>query len=239
MTMEEPLTHFYKKYGFDLEIIKSYIIGKKYIAIMLTNGNTGVCATLGTTVNDSLLKGAPPDTSDLSHRIILNAWFNALCNYDRSYSDIVDIFDRISFKRYKDVVMVGYFETLHEKLRRDGIPLRVFDIHKESSILSDINILEESLSAADALILTGTTVFNNTFMPVISSTPDDCDIFLLGPSNILNNDMFSYRNIKVVFGSVFTPNDKELMTRIGSGCGTKGFLDRLQKVYIASEKIAV
>lgn len=235
--MKEPIEYFFEKKGFDLAMIKSYIIGKKYIAIMLTNGNTGVCSTLGTTVNDSLLKGAPPDTSDLSHRIILNAWFNALCNYDRSYSDFVDIFDRISFKRYRSVVMVGYFETLHKKFTRDGIPLRVFDIHKESSILSDLNVLEESLSAADALILTGTTIFNGTFIPVTSSTPDSCDIFLLGPSNILSEDMFNYKNIKVVFGSVFNPYDQELMTRIGSGCGTKGFLDRLQKVYITSENI--
>ena len=239
MMMEEPLKYFYSKLGFDLKMIKSYILGKKYIAVMLTNGKIGVCSTLGTSVNDSLLKGAQPDTSDLSHRIILNAWFNALCNYDRSYSDIVDIFDRINFNRYKNVVMVGYFETLHKKFTRDGIPLRVFDIQKESSILSDIKTLEKSLSTADALILTGTTVFNNTFMPVTSSTPDGCDIFLLGPSNILNEEMFSYRNIKVVFGSVFNPFDQELMTRIGSGCGTKGFLDLLQKVYIASEKIVL
>lgn len=234
--MEEPLTYFYRKFGFDLSRIKSSVIGEKYTAIMLNNGNTGVCATLGTRVDDSLLRGAQPDMSEPSHRIILNAWFNALCNYDRTYDDIVDIFDRIDFSSYGEVVMVGYFESLYEKFRRDGIPLKVFDIHKESDIISDIKGMEGILSKAGAVILTGTTIFNNTFSSVISSTPDGCDIFLLGPSNILSDEMFGYRNIKVVFGSVFTRDDHELLRRIGSGSGTRGFLERLQKVYIKSDK---
>ncbi|MCA1756759.1 MAG: hypothetical protein LC649_04825 [Bacteroidales bacterium] len=234
--MEEPLTYFLKNFGFDLSKIKSSVIGEKYVAIMLNNGNTGVCATLGTRVDDSLLRGSLPDISEPSHRIIMNAWFNALCNYDRTYDDIVDIFERIDFSRYKEVVMVGYFESLYEKIRRDGIPLRVFDIHRESGILSDIKEMDSILSEAGAVILTGTTVFNKTFSSVISSTPDGCDIFLLGPSNILSDEMFGYRNIKVVFGSVFARNDHELLRRIGSGSGTRGFLDRLQKVYIRSDK---
>lgn len=233
--MEEPLTFFHRKFGFDLSLIESYVIGEKYVAVMLNNGNTGVCATLGTRVDDSLLRGALPDMTDPSHRIIINAWFNAICNYDRTYDDIIDIFDRIDFTRYKEVVMVGYFESLYEKFSRDGIPLKVFDIHKESSIISDIGGMKKILSEADAVILTGTTIFNNTFSSIITSTPDECDIFLLGPSNILSDEMFGYRNIKVVFGSVFAQNDHELLRRIESGCGTRGFLDRLQKVYIRSD----
>lgn len=235
--MKEPIRHFLEKEGFDLSRIKEWVIGEKYVGIMLEDGNIGVCATLNNIVEDSLLRGDLPDPSDPSHRIILNAWFNALCNYRRSYSQNIDIFDRINFREYRNIVMVGYFESLYEKFRAAGIPLKVFDISKESPLLSDMGELFSSLAGADNVILTGTTIFNETFMEIVGAAGQKCSLFLLGPSNTLSRDMFAYPNIRIVFGSVFKPYDMELFNKIGNGAGTKGFIEHLQKVYINSENI--
>ncbi|MCD4768800.1 MAG: DUF364 domain-containing protein [Bacteroidales bacterium] len=233
--MDEPIRYFLNREGFNRNEIKDYVIGEKYVGIMHQNGQIGVCATLGTDVSDDLLTGNMPDTTNPSHRIILNAWFNAVCNYSQRYDDIIDIFDSIDFTKQGKIVMVGYFESLHEKFRRCSIDLEVFDIQKESSILTGLNRFEKSLYEADTIILTGTTIFNNTFMDVIGKSSEGANIFLLGPSNILSEEMFKYRNIKVVFGSMFEPGDRQLFDKIKAGKGTRGFIDNLKKVYITKD----
>ncbi len=230
--MKEPIEYFTLENGFDRNHIAEWVIGEKYTGIMNTDGYVGVCATLGTAMDDGLFWHGEADTRNPCHRIILNAYFNSIFNYHRKYNDIKDIFDRIDFSKHKKIVMVGYFETLYKKFSSAGIPLEVFDIHKESEVISDINKMKSRLSEAETIILTGTTIFNNTFRDICSCTPDDSNIFLLGPSNILSDEMFKYRNVKVVFGSVFEKNDFKVLEKISDGCGTKGFLPYLQKVYI-------
>ena len=233
--MEEPIEYFLRNKGFERDRIKDYIIGEKYVGIMHRNGQIGVCATLGTEVTDDLLSGQHPDTNNPSHRIILNAWFNAICNYQQNYDDTIDIFDSIDFKKAGKIVMVGYFESLYQKFHRDSIELDVFDIQKDSSILTRLDKFKESVGSADTIILSGTTIFNNTFLDVIGKSSGTANIFLLGPSNILSEEMFRYRNIKIVFGSIFELNDYQLFDKIKAGKGTRGFLDNLRKVYINSD----
>lgn len=233
--MEEPVRHFYSLAGFDRSRIKEWAIGEKYLALMNTAGNIGVCATLGTVMDDGLFSRGEPDISNPCHRIILNAYFNSVFNYENVYDERRDIFDSIDFSEHRRIVMIGYFESLHRKFSEKNIPLEVFDIQKESHILSDISSMERSLEGAGSIILTGTTIFNNTFNDIISITPAGCNIFLLGPSNILSAEMFRYPGIKVVFGSVFDRNDSRVLEKVAEGSGTRGFLPYLHKVYIIND----
>lgn len=234
--MKEPIEYFLAKDGFCREQIAEWVIGEKYVGIMNTEGYVGVCATLGTQMNDDLFKHGEPDISNPVHRIILNAWFNSLNNYSESYDDIRDIFDSVNFRSKNKIVMVGYFESLYEKFVRENIDLEVFDIQKKSTVLSEIEGFDRAAYECDTMILTGTSIFNNTFNEVIAKTGDTCNIYLLGPSNILSRDMFRYRNIKIVFGSVFQRNDRRVFDRIKEGRGTQGFLEYLDKVYISRDK---
>jgi uncharacterized protein (DUF4213/DUF364 family) len=231
--MKEPIEYFYERDGFDRSRITEWVIGEKYVGIINSDGFVGVCAILGTKMDDGLFLNDEPDINNPAHRIILNAWFNSLNNYTESYDDIRDIFDSINFRSKGKIVMVGYFESLYEKFTKEKIDLEVFDIQKESTVLSDIKGFDRAAYNCDTMILTGTTIFNNTFREVISSTGDSCDIYLLGPSNILSREMFRYKNIKIVFGSVFKRYDRRVFDRISEGRGTKGFLEYLDKVYIS------
>lgn len=233
--MEEPLKHFYSLAGFDRDKIREWVIGDKYIAIMNTGGDIGVCARLGTEMGDGLFRYGGPDLDDPGHRIILNAYFNSIFNYENVYEERRDIFDRIDFREHRRIIMIGYFESLYRKFSEKNIALEVFDIQKESHILSDISAMERSLSDAGSIILTGTTIFNNTFSDIISIIPAGCNIFLLGPSNILSAEMFRYPGIKVVFGSVFEKNDSRVLEKVAEGSGTPGFLPYLHKVYIIND----
>lgn len=233
--MKEPIEYFFKKKGFDRKHISKWVIGEKYVGLMNSDGHIGVCATLGTEMNDGLFLSDEPDISDPVHRIILNAWFNSIYNYMQSYDHVTDIFDGIDFRTRGKIVMVGFFESLYEKFVRESIDLEVFDIQKESPVLTDIKGFDKAVSHCDTLILTGTTIFNRSFTDVLSKTNESCSVFLLGPSNILSPEMFEYRNIKVVFGSVFKKNDTRVFNKIKEGRGTRGFLEYLDKVYISNE----
>ncbi|MDX9929318.1 MAG: DUF364 domain-containing protein [Bacteroidales bacterium] len=231
--LPEPIALFYSIAGFDPSLIERCETGEKYAGIMLRNGNIGVCAILGQHVDNMILTTGRPDLSDPGHRIILNAWFNALYNYDMPVVGQGDIFERERFSAYRKIVMIGSFVSLTDKFRKYDIPLHIFDMMSDEDFLVPMNLQPEFLSDADCVILTGTTISNNSFMEVISHTPSTCDIFLLGPSNVLHRTMFRYRNIKVVFGSRFKKYDHKVLDLIRDGHGTRSFLEPVNKVYIS------
>ena len=120
--------------------------------------------------------------------------------------------------------MVGYFASIVKKFAQEGMPLAVFDLKNHVSSLSPEVEKERHLAEADAVILTSTSVFNNTFTGIINSTPDNCDIFMLGPSSIMSPDLLQYRNIKVISGAVFEESDHRVLQIIDNDGGTRDFL---------------
>ena len=231
--MEEPICHFYKKSGFDRSLIKKYVIGEKFVCIMLTDGRIGICSTLESKVKpDMFERGKAPDTASEGDRIILNAYYNALYNYSIKYEGHSDIIDAVDFTRFSDIVMIGYFETLYGKFRKINPALHVFDRLVENSDTEPIARMNEALARTEAVVVTGTTLFNGSLLEILDVTSDRCSVFLLGPSNILHTDMFRYRNVKMVFGSVFDRFDKEIVDHVERGLSAREFLKINNKVYI-------
>lgn len=245
--MQEPINHFLEKYGVNHQEIKNIVCGEKYVAVLLKNGHIGVCATLGNDVNLAIQDFRFPDPENIRHRIVLNAYFNAKFNYENNYDHTIDIFDKINFKIYQEIVMIGFFKSLVEKFEREktlpaGLPakngreanLTIFDKTAEDEKLTDMEEQLKKISEADAVILSSTTVFNQTFLELVNATKKECDIYTLGPSTILNREMFKYNNIKLLFGSVFEPNDVNTLKIIQNGGGTKQFLPFMNKVFLKS-----
>jgi uncharacterized protein (DUF4213/DUF364 family) len=233
--MDEPIRYFYKKAGFNPALIKRYVIGEKFFGLMLNNGRVGLCSNLGLSVDESLLRNhTEPDLSLQEHRIVINAWLNATYNYENVYEEYFDIFDRLDFSDYRSIVMIGFFESLYEKFSNAGINLKVFDRVIENPVIEPLSDMASALMKADAVIITGTTIFNETFIRITESTGDQSNIFLLGPSNILHRDMFKYRNVKMVFGSVFENKDNGILDHILEGYSARDFLTSKNKVYIKS-----
>lgn len=229
--MTEPLSMLYETYGFDQNLIKDIICGSKYFALMLTNGNIGVCSTLNKPykLNNDVIK--QPDLKITEHRILLNAYYNAQLNYLNSYKKDNDIFAEIKFRKYSNIVMTGYFGPLIKKFRKKNIQLHIFDKQIEHSSIVSMEQQMEYLSKADVLILSATTIFNNTFCEQIKNTSKNCDIFLLGPSAIMCRELLGYRNINTIFGTIFEKNDSRVLKQIKLGGGTKTFSPFARKVY--------
>lgn len=233
--MKEPLTYFFDKYGVDIQFIRDIICGDKYVAVILKNGQIGVCATLNNYVNIDKSDLRYVDLSKISHRIVLNAYFNASFNYQNTYDTKIDIFDKIDFKKYNKIVMIGFFKSLVDKFEKEHIDLTIFDKMERDEKLTDMSKQLSEVSKADALIISSTTVFNNTFLDLINTTKNGCDIYTLGPSTILNKEIFQYKNTKILFGSVFETNDVNTPKIIQQGGGTKQFMPFMSKVFLSYE----
>jgi uncharacterized protein (DUF4213/DUF364 family) len=230
---EEPLKYFYQKYGFDISRIKRIAAGEKYLGLMIDDGRIGVCATLRKRVNVGSMKDKGfPDLDNHDHRLIYTAYLNALLNYESDYNDEKDIFDFINFGSYKKVVMIGDFRPLVKKFRQSGLNVSVFDLYSDSEVVIPIEHREKYLGEADGVILTATSIFNDTFVEILKSVNEKCDVFLLGPTAILDKKMKEYRNVKVVFGTVFKKNDHLILDIIADNEGTRHFQKFGKKVYI-------
>jgi uncharacterized protein (DUF4213/DUF364 family) len=226
------LSFLFLKYPYTPEKLKKMVCGEKNVAIMLDNGSIGVCSTLCNTVECAFKILENPDFTNYHHRIIINAWVNAFANNSVTPSGTNDIFDAIDFTRFEHVVMVGYFGSLSKKLMDIGINLSVFDLNEEDKPVEPLKNLASGIQKADAVILTATSISNNTFNELVGIVSTNSKVFILGPSTPLSTFMFSNPVISGLFGARFEPFDHEVLQAIEQGGGTRSFLGRMQKIYI-------
>ena len=201
------------------------VIGQKYSGVMLTNGQIGVCANLGNPVSSEKNDYEKIDLKNVSHRIILTSYFNALLNYSEFTKESKDIGEDVNFSKYERLVMIGYFKSLVNYFKEAEIPLSIFDLRKvDESVLS---MAEQNffLAKADAVILSATSIFNQTFCGIIDSVKPNCEIFLLGPSSNMSKEMLSYQNVNKIFGATFSNSDHRILEIIRKNGGTKDFLE--------------
>ena len=227
--MLDPITHYYEKFNFNPLLIKEFINGKRYVAVLFENGNIGVCATLG-----HLVEAQIPEEIDLkntAHRIFLNAYFNALLNYGNEYLEEKDIFQAIDFRQFNNVVMIGHFRPVVKRFQEANIPLYIFDKNEDAAILKEMKYQMEYIQKADAIILTATSIYNQSFIELIQNSSKQSSIFILGPSAIMHPDMKNYPNVKKIFGSVYAPFDKLVLKAIKANLGTRSFSPFSKKVY--------
>ncbi|MDA3907437.1 MAG: DUF364 domain-containing protein [Bacteroidales bacterium] len=228
--MLDPITHFYQQYDYSAENVKDFICGEKYVAVLFKNGNIGVCATLGQTVKADI-----PEKIDLKnpeHPIFLNAYFNALLNYNQEYTEEKDIFEVIDFKFFSNIVMVGNFKPVVRRFQEADIPLFIFDKKEDEVILKEMKDQLQYIRKADAIILTATSIYNRSFIQLIENAAENVSVFILGPSAIMHPDMKNYRNVKMIFGSIFEPFDERVLDVIKANQGTRYFSPFSRKVFI-------
>lgn len=213
--------------------IKKSVPGAMYHATLLHNGQLGVCATLGFPVSAPPLS-SEPDLSDPSQRIPLISYYNALFNPEAKEHDQLDIFSHLDFSHAGSIVMIGFFRPLVKKFDATGIPVKVYDINQEDPRLTDYETLSLYLKKADSVIITSTTLVNNTFPGIIRQLKRDACAYLLGPSTLLHPVMFGYPNIKALYGMKFQADDERVIQVISANGGTPEFSGFATKVCMKS-----
>jgi len=228
--MLDPITHYYRKYAFDSSLVKDFVCGARYVAVLFQNGNIGLCATLGETVQAEIPKEI--DLKNTEHRIFLNAYYNALLNYNQEYTEEKDVFEAVDFTQFSNIVMVGNFRPVVKRFQEANIPLFIFDKREDEEILQEMKDQMQYIRNADAIILTATSMFNQSFMELIENSAEHAPIYILGPSAIMHADMKKYKNVEMIFGSVYEPNDQRVLDVIRANLGTRYFSPFSRKVFI-------
>ena len=228
--MQDPVSVLYQNFPYDAGKILATACGEAYVAIMLSNGQIGVCSTLANPVDTDPLLLVRPDLKRVDHRMLVTAYANAHVNYIQAGLGSGDIFDQIDFSTKKNTVMVGYFPPLVEKFRQDGLPLNAFDQHKNYPDLTPIEQLDEKLNLADCVIITASALVNSTLSEVFQKVRPDSETYLLGPSTPLFPLIRDQYKISRLFGMIFKPYDFEVLEIISQGMGTRSFSKKGKKV---------
>ncbi|PKP18240.1 MAG: hypothetical protein CVU05_13905, partial [Bacteroidetes bacterium HGW-Bacteroidetes-21] len=234
--MKDSLKHLWQQHNNDIKHIHNICSGEKYTAVTMENGNTGVCANLNIIV-PPVWEIASPDFNAIPDRILVNAFLNAVNSYNFKEDGLGDLAEVVDFSGYKKIVMIGFFESLSQRLAKKGVNPTIFDkLITDNPTITNIQEMLPAIASCDAMILTATTISNNTFTEIYNTAKAHCHIYILGPSAILHQDMFQFPKIAAIFGSIFLPEGKdELLTLIKAGHGTKSFLHLLKKVYIINK----
>ncbi len=233
---QEPLKYLFAKYGIDFNEIELLISGEKYTAVMLKDKKIGVCANLAEAIDDDLSRYENLNLDRIADRIFLNAYYNAKFNNGGNDigQDLLKIIDICSFQK---IVMIGNFYPIVAKFKKMNVETAVFDLKNNAPYLIPMKKQKEYLQQADCVILTATTIFNQTFMDITDNTKEGCEIFVLGPSTPMISEMLDYRNIKHLFGTSFSIGDRRVLDSIGNDEGPRMFLKFGNKTMLLDNEI--
>jgi len=217
-----------------LETIEEIHLGLGYTAVTLTNGSCGLCYTpkeksgTCTVFKDPMeFEGSPSirllkrihDDNPLI-RCLAIALANAL---NQSYAlglpdDDGDISGDLKLKRGSKVAMIGYFAPIIAQLEKQGVEVRSYDIGK--GIGEEKGFYDWARAEADALILTATSLINNSTEEIFEKLGTiSLPSILMGPSTIASPNLYEHLGITCCAATV--PTDvRGILKDIRNGRGT-------------------
>lgn len=206
--------------------------GERFCAVMLENGQSGVCATLGVRAPENLPENLTPETETPAGRIVAQALINASLNRTSTVSHQSDALHDILQSGKKSMVMIGYFEPLIGPLRTAGMEVIVFDPAMDSRLVNPQCDLVKTLKNSTFAIITATAITNGTLAALINETSAKTEIWLVGPSTPLIPAVFKATPVTRLYGTLFPAGCHQLLDRVHEGSGAKGFNQLGQKVMV-------
>ena len=195
--------------------IRQVVLGLGYIAVEVEGSGVGLCANIlpeektsctvfaragslkGSTVADILDLGRK---TDLLSRSITLATANAVSNQEGSGYE-GDVFDKVGVRQSDRATMVGFIAPVAAMLKAGGCTVDVFehrDIRDER--IRPHDAMEESMSRADIVILTATTIVNGSIRDILPLKTRARAVILMGPSTPMLPKAFSATPITLIAG---------------------------------------
>jgi len=221
-------------------------LGLGYTAVTTARGDIGIAATgvameicCAGNLDGIDYEGRPAIdllqqilTADPMARTMALALINAL-NY-RPAQDLPEdkdnrvLFDRFDLLSGARVAMVGYFPPLVRLLESRNVPLTVVD---DAKGLGDKAVFYNRLGGwADTLLITATSIINNSTETILSHAGPGLKTILLGPSTPMLPEAFTHLPVHMLAGTALTDREKTLkIVRHGGGARTLKPVSR--KVY--------
>jgi len=224
-------------------------VGLGYTAVILKDGRCGLCCTLTGSITSCTVWKNPENyekecalklldliySNDLLTRAIVIALVNAL-NYNKTAVLPIDkdsMFEDLNLKQDSTVAMIGYFMPIVKELKSKNINIITFDLGK--NIGNKKEFYEMANKKADAIILTATSLINNTFEDVISDLSiSKAPIALIGPSTIMEPTLYDKTRISILAGT-HTLDNENILKAIRNAKGTHTLHKFSKKVYLKKE----
>lgn len=167
-------------------------------------------------------------SEDPIHTAVATAAINALIT--PKYYHFGNVFDLILSvaDTYNTIGIVGKFPVI-EKLKKQDCNLYSFEKKELPGFLPESQE-KEILPKCDLVIITGTTFVNKTLEKILKL----CNgyVMVIGPTTPLSNVLFNY-GVDLLAGII--SNDKQVLSVISHGGGTKEFKKYVDTVYIKSK----
>jgi uncharacterized protein (DUF4213/DUF364 family) len=222
-------------------------IGLGYTAVTTSDGGIGLSYTYFGDKKSCMVLNKHIDYEDISADLLLEkiksdntversmalALINAL-NYKDSLNLPEDHDNKIMFEKFKigrdrRVAMVGYFPPLVRIFEEMGVSLEILD---SSRGLGKKEAFYDKLKNwAQVLLLTSTSLLNNSTEEILAHAGQNLKSIMLGPSTPMAADAFEHLPVHMLAGTV--PVDKEkTLKAIRHGMGTPVLHKYSRKVFL-------
>lgn len=214
--------------------IKDIRVGLSYICTMLETGECGLaysfrndlgcCCSVLAEAGDLIGQECEAIIPWLKEKNILKAAvslsvINAVLN-NTSEWETGNVVKEIEMKKDETFGLVGDFKPILNCVRKQTDNIYVFERipEKTNGIYSDKDI-PLYLPKCDVVVITATSIINNTIDDVLPFCSEARKVFIVGPSTPLHPESFKEHNVTLLAGTVVTDADKMLRI-ISQGGGT-------------------
>lgn len=136
-----------------------------------------------------------------------------------------DSFDTVELRKDSTVVVVGALVPIIRKALQAECELYILE--KDPSTLKrqelehfvEADRFKEVVPKATHLIITGTTLINDTLDGLLAAAPEDADIIVTGPTSSMIPDVFFRSKVKKLGGDIVRKPDEclDILSEAGSG----------------------
>ena len=139
------------------------------------------------------------------------------------------LLERLQIKKGTRAAMVGHIKPLEQKLLQKNARVEVIDQFNKTG--SEDSFFRYLQSEADVLLLTSTTLLNNSTEMIFSRAGRNIETAVLGPGTPMVPEAFDHLPVVMLCGTV--PEDKEnVLKTVRHGFGTKYIHKFSRKVFM-------
>lgn len=167
-------------------------------------------------------------------------WDQGLADHYRIQVD-ADALDAVRMPDESSVAVIGAFVPILRKLKARGGKWWVIEQDPQTLKSDEMNHFipadrsEDTIAAADVLIVTGVTLVNHTLDEILKVARQDAEIAVIGPTASMLPDVLFARGVRVVGGVWVKKPDKLLDVLAAGGSGYHFFGNLAPRIVIEKE----
>ena len=153
----------------------------------------------------------------------------------------LDPIDLIDLSEKKQVCVVGAFLSYIKKVAQSNSVLKIIELN-ENAVPEDyrryfvpFHLSEKVISQSDVVIITGSSLANNTLDKLMDVVPEKAKVILVGPTSGLIPDVLFSRGVDIIGATRITDSDKMMELVAEGAAGFHLFQSCATKICIVNE----